>query len=103
MTMKAAIQALVAAALFALAGALPAGATKHESMTEAEVRKVDREAGKVTLKHGAIPNLEMTPMTMVFRVKDAAMLEALKAGDRIRFRAERVQGAYTVVEVVPAK
>jgi Cu(I)/Ag(I) efflux system protein CusF len=103
MTMNASLQTLLAAFLLAIAVAPPAGATKHVAMTEAEVRKVDRDAGKVTLKHGAIPNLEMTPMTMVFRVKDAAMLEALKAGDRIRFRAERIQGAYTVVEVAPGK
>lgn len=96
-------KAFMAAALLAMGAALPAHATKHGTYSEAEVRKVDRAAGKVTLKHGAIPNLGMTPMTMVFRVKDPAMLEKLEAGDRIRFRAERVEGAYTVVEVAPAK
>ena len=90
-------------ALVALAVALPAVAAKHDALTEAEVRKVDKEAGKVTLKHGAIPNLGMTPMTMVFRVKDPAMLEKLKAGDKVRFRADRIEGAYTVVELVTAK
>jgi Cu(I)/Ag(I) efflux system periplasmic protein CusF len=97
------LKTLFASSLVALMAALPAAASKHDTMTEAEVRKVDKEAGKVTLKHGAIPNLEMTPMTMVFRVKDPAMLETVKPGDKVRFRADRIQGAYTVVELVPAK
>ena len=101
--MKRKLQAVLATSLVALAAALPAGASKHDAMTEAEVRKVNKDAGKVTLKHGAIPNLDMTPMTMVFRVKDPAMLDQLKEGDRIRFKAEKIQGAYTVVEVAPAK
>ena len=87
----------------ALAIASLAHATSHQSaaFTDAEVRKVDKEAGKVTLKHGAIANLEMPPMTMVFRVKDPAMLDKVKAGDKVRFRAEKVSGAYTVVELSP--
>ena len=76
--------------------------TKESDYTEAEVRKVDHEAGKVTLRHGAIGNLEMPPMTMVFRVKDAAMIKELKEGDKVQFRAEKVQGAYTVTELKPA-
>ncbi len=68
-----------------------------------EVKKVDKEAGKITLKHEAIPNLDMTPMTMVFRVKDAAMLDAVKAGDKVRFKADKVQGAITVTEIDHAK
>jgi Cu(I)/Ag(I) efflux system protein CusF len=68
-------------------------------MVEGEVRKVDKEAGKITLKHGPIPNLEMTGMTMVFRVKDPAMLDAVKAGDKVRFKADKVQGALTVTEI----
>ena len=66
---------------------------------EGEVRKIDKAAGKITLKHGAIPNLDMTPMTMVFRVKDPAMLDAVKAGDKVRFRADKIQGAITVTEI----
>ena len=88
----------------ALALAPLAQATSHQSavFTDAEVRKVDKETGKVTLKHGAIANLDMPPMTMVFRVKDAAMLDQVKAGDKVRFKAEKIQGAYTVTEVAPA-
>ena len=94
------------AALAALALAVPAFAVSHQTAlagyTDGEVRKVDKAAGKVTLKHGPIANLEMPPMTMVFRVKDAAMLEQVKAGDKVRFKAEKIQGAYTVTEVAPA-
>jgi Cu(I)/Ag(I) efflux system periplasmic protein CusF len=65
--------------------------------SEAEVRKVDRDGAKVTLKHGPILNLGMTTgMTMAFRVSDPAMLEQVKPGDKIRFTADRVNGAYTV-------
>lgn len=78
-------------------------AAPAQAMSEAEVRKVDKAAGKLTLKHGPIPNLEMPPMTMVFRVKDPAMLDQVKAGDAIRFKAEQVAGAYTVTELQPAK
>jgi len=96
---------LLAAALLAAA---PAFATSHQAaaatdLSAGEVRKVDKEAGKVTIKHGPIANLDMPPMTMVFRVKEPAMLDTLKAGDAIRFKAEKVGGNYTVTEVKPAK
>ncbi|MBT9550481.1 MAG: copper-binding protein [Hydrogenophaga sp.] len=68
-------------------------------MVDAEVRRVDAGAGKVTLKHGDIPNLEMPPMTMVFQVRDLAQLGKLKAGDKVRFTADKVNGAYTVIEL----
>jgi Cu(I)/Ag(I) efflux system periplasmic protein CusF len=69
---------------------------------EAEVRKIDARAGKITLKHGDIPNLDMPPMTMVFQVKEGTLPAALKAGDKVRFRADKVDGAYTVLELVIA-
>jgi Cu(I)/Ag(I) efflux system periplasmic protein CusF len=70
----------------------------------AEVRKVDRDAQKVTLRHSAIPHLGMPDnMTMVFRVTDPKMLEGLKAGDKIRFKAAKVGGQYTVTELDLAK
>src|SRR5688572_12582218 len=80
-------------------------ATSHQpaAFSDAEVRKVDKEAGKVTLKHGPIANLDMPPMTVVFRVKEPAMLDKVKAGDKVKFKAEKVQGAYTVTELAPAK
>lgn len=72
-------------------------------LTDAEVRKVDKDAGKITLKHGEIKNLDMPPMTMVFRLKDAALLDQLKVGDKIRFQAEKIEGSYTVTKVEPSK
>jgi Cu/Ag efflux protein CusF len=70
-------------------------------MAEGEVRKVDKEAGKLTLKHGPIANLDMPQMTMVFRVKDPAMLDQVKAGDKVRFAADHVGGQFTVVKIEP--
>jgi len=72
-------------------------------LAEGEVRKVDKEAGKVTLKHGEIKNLEMPGMTMVFQVKDPALLEKVKAGDQVSFTADKVNGAYTVLTIEPRK
>jgi Cu(I)/Ag(I) efflux system protein CusF len=66
---------------------------------EAEVRRVDRAAGKLSLRHGEIRNLQMPPMTMVFTVQDVSRMEDLKAGDRIRFTADQIQGAYTVIRL----
>lgn len=71
-------------------------------MTDGEVRKIDKAQGKVTLKHGAIQNLEMPPMTMVFKVTDPKMLEGLKDGDKVRFNADRINGALTVTAIEPA-
>lgn len=73
------------------------------SMAQGEVKKVNKDAGKITLKHGELKNLDMPPMTMVFRVKDPAMLEQLKAGDRINFVAEKIGGQLTVTqfEIIP--
>ncbi|HEV8314411.1 MAG TPA: copper-binding protein [Burkholderiaceae bacterium] len=72
-------------------------------MTDGEVRKVDLQTKKITLKHGEIKNLEMPAMTMVFQVKDPAMLDKVKAGDKVRFHAERVSGAIVVTEIEAAK
>ncbi len=67
--------------------------------TDAEVRKVDAAQGKVTLKHGEIKNLDMPPMTMVFTVKDKAMLDDVKPGDKVKFKAVNENGRLTVVEM----
>ena len=69
------------------------------AMTDAEVRKVDKEQGKITLKHGEIKNLEMPPMTMVFRVKEPAMLDKVKEGDKVGFTADKIGGQYTVTGI----
>ena len=80
-----------------------AKSTAGATPTQGEVRKVDRDAGKVTIKHGPIENLGMPAMTMVFRVKDLAMLDQMKEGDKIGFSADKVNGAITVIKVEPAK
>lgn len=72
-------------------------------MADAEVRKVDREAGKVTLKHAEIKSLDMPPMTMVFVVKDRNALDKLKPGDKVRFKAVLEAGQYTVTEIQVAQ
>ena len=77
----------------------PAKKMDPKDMAEAEVRKVDKDAKKITLKHGPIKNLEMPGMTMVFQVRDAALLDKLSLltpGDKIMFTAEQLQGAYVV-------
>ena len=68
-------------------------------MTEGEIRKVDKDAGKLTIKHGPLENLGMPAMTMVYRVKDPAMLEQVKPGDRINFVAEEIGGLLTVTRM----
>jgi len=72
-------------------------------MADGEVRKVDKEGGKLTLKHGDIKSLDMPPMTMVFVVKDKGMLDKLKAGDKIKFNAISDAGKLTVTEIQMAK
>jgi Cu(I)/Ag(I) efflux system periplasmic protein CusF len=82
---------------------LGASAWAQGAAVDGEVRKVDKEAGKVTIKHGPIPQFEMGAMTMVFRVKEPAMLDRLKAGDRISFVPDKVGGAFTVMSFEAAK
>ena len=72
-------------------------------MSTGEVKKMDKSSGKVTIKHGPLDNLGMPAMTMVFRVKDPAMLDQLKEGDKINFVAEKVNGAITVIQAETAK
>lgn len=67
--------------------------------TDAEVRRIDSTAGKISLRHGEIQNLEMPPMTMVFQVRDPASLAGLAVGDKVRFTADKLQGAYTVLQI----
>lgn len=72
-------------------------------LTDGEVKKIDKEAGKITLRHGEIKNLDMAAMTMVFRVKDAGMLDQVKVGDKVKFAADRVNGAVTIVQMQKAQ
>jgi Cu(I)/Ag(I) efflux system protein CusF len=70
---------------------------------DGEIKKVDKASGKLTIKHGELKNLGMGAMTMVFRAKDPAMLDKVKAGDKVRFTAENVNGALTVTAIDVAK
>lgn len=79
--------------------AAPSGPAKADGVAFGEVRKVDLAAGKVTLRHGEIRNLDMAPMTMVFGVAEPAMLERLAIGDKVRFVAERRDGAIVVTRI----
>jgi Cu/Ag efflux protein CusF len=72
-------------------------------MSEGEVRKIDKEAGKITIKHGRLANLDMPGMTMVFRVNDPAILDRVKEGDKIKFVADRMNGSLTVIQMEPSK
>ena len=69
---------------------------------DGEVRKVDKEQGKITLRHGPIANLDMPAMTMVFKVAEPGLLDTVKEGDKVRFAADKMDGALTVtaIEVV---
>jgi Cu/Ag efflux protein CusF len=73
------------------------------AMAEGEVRKVDKEAKKITLKHGPISNLDMPAMTMVFQVADPAMLDQVKAGDKVKFSADKAGIGYAVTHIVQDK
>jgi Cu/Ag efflux protein CusF len=103
------------AGLLSLAGAASAQTAGHAGhhaqkseataapMADGEVRKIDKDAGKITLKHGPIKSLDMPPMTMVFQVKDRALLDKVKAGDKVQFTAEQNAGAYVVTAIEAAK
>lgn len=104
--------AALAAAIGAHAQTTPpsgADAASHQAavaaapQSDGEVRKIDREQGKLTLRHGPLENLAMPPMTMVFKVAEPKMLEGLKEGDKVKFTAERVNAAFTVTALQLAR
>lgn len=72
-------------------------------LTDGVVRKIGKDSGKITIKHGEIRNLGMPPMTMTFRVKDAALLDQVREGDAIRFYVEAIDGINTVLRIERAK
>lgn len=96
----------VAVAVLGIGASLPSIAqapAAEAGLTQAEVRKVDKDNRKITLRHEAIKNLDMPPMTMVFQVSDPAMLDKVKSGDKVRFAATAEGGKYTVTEIQSAK
>lgn len=81
----------------------PAAAAAASALTSGEVRKIDTAQGKVTIRHEAIQNLDMPPMTMVFRVASPELLAKAQVGDKIQFRAENSGGAMVVTDIQRAK
>ncbi|WP_420995335.1 copper-binding protein [Cupriavidus sp. 30B13] len=101
-----AVAAAPAGAAEAADAGAPAAAQAQAPMTEGEIRKVDAAAGKLTIRHGPIVNLDMQAMTMIFRVQDPAMIGRVKEGDHVKFSVERVNGALTVTALeveIPAQ
>lgn len=70
-----------------------------DAVADGEVRKIDKVAAKLTLRHGEIRNLDMPPMTMVFNVRDKALLDKLEVGNKVRFAAVKESGQYIVTEI----
>jgi len=92
-------------ALLALVAALSIGALGHAAaadLSEGEIRKVDKDNKKLTIRHGPIKNLDMPGMTMVFGVKDEAMLEQVQPGQKVRFEAEKMEGRIVVMKIEAA-
>ena len=111
-----AILALVAALSFAGAASAQSSKSMAEKapaaggsdaaasqLTEGEVRKVDKDSKKLTIKHGPLKNLDMPGMTMVFGVKDDAMLDKVEAGAKVRFQAEKIDGKFVVTRIEAAR
>jgi len=103
-----ALFALFAAAVLAISPLASRAAGDHgkkdspamaADMTDGEVRKVDIDSAKLTLKHADIKSLDMPAMTMVFVVKDKAMLESVKVGDKVRFKAINDAGKFTITDL----
>lgn len=95
--------AVAGAAAPAFAQQPAAASADAAAMTAGEVKKVDKQAGRVTLQHGDIKNLNMPAMTMAFAVKDKSLLDKVKPGDKVRFAAVDDNGRLTVTAIQPAK
>ena len=80
----------------------PGAVTAADALSDGEVRKINKETGKITIKHGPIKNLDMPPMNMVFTAKDKALLDKVKVGDKIRFVAADEGGKMIVTDIQPA-
>jgi len=93
----------ISAAALALSLALPLGAAADQTMVKGEVKKVDVDAGKITILHGPIKKFDMDSMTMVFKAGDAAMLKQVKPGDRITFQLDKINGQFTVTKIEKTK
>lgn len=94
---------LTLCAMLVFPGAAALAAPEAVAPTDGVIKKLDLPAGKITIAHGEIANLDMPPMTMSFKAKDPAMLKGWKAGDKIRFRAADPKGVLTVYSIEAAK
>ena len=97
---KSALLAMALVASLAHAGAMAQAATE---MTQGEIRKVDKAASKITIRHNEIKSLDMPPMTMVFTVKNPALLDQVKTGDKVKFNAVVEDGKIVVTEIEAAQ
>ncbi|MEJ8859498.1 copper-binding protein [Variovorax robiniae] len=109
---RSSITSVITAVAFAFASAAHAqstpvaptpAASASADLSEGEIRKVDKDSKKLTIKHGPLKNLDMPGMTMVFSVSDEAVLDKLQTGEKVRFRAEKVNGAITVTRIEEAQ
>ncbi|MFZ6770858.1 copper-binding protein [Undibacterium sp. Di26W] len=80
-----------------------AAASTLTDATDGEIIKIDKSSNKVSIKHGPIKNLDMPGMTMVFRIKEPTMLDTLETGNKVKFRAEKANGALYVVDIQAVK
>ena len=95
---------LALAGVLALSFSPTSDVLAQSAMVDGQVTKVDASAGKITLKHGPIKKFDMEDgMTMVFRAQDPAMLKQVKAGDKVKFDAEKINGQFTVTKMEKAK
>lgn len=94
--------AISSASMASIAYAQQVSTAAQTEMSDGEIKKIDKDAGKFTIKHGDLKKLSMPGMTMVFKAKDPAMLEKVKEGDKVRFVAEKVSGALTVTSIEAA-
>jgi Cu(I)/Ag(I) efflux system periplasmic protein CusF len=80
-----------------------AGAVSAAELADGEVRKVDKDNKKLTIKHGPLTDLDMPGMTMVFGVKEDALLDKVKTGEKVRFQAAKIDGKFVVTAIEPAQ
>jgi len=92
--------------MFVIAGLFlfSVAALAQAALVDGQVTKIDESAGKITIKHGPIKKFDMEDgMTMVFRANDPAMFKAVKAGDKVKFEPDRVNGQFTVMKIEKVK
>jgi Cu(I)/Ag(I) efflux system periplasmic protein CusF len=99
---RSALLASIAALSLTGAATAQSGAPAPD-LADGEVRKVDKDAGRLTLRHGPLKNLDMPGMTMAFKVSDHSLLDKVQAGDKVRFQVEKIDGKLTVTQLEAAR